>query len=147
MVPLIPTFIASEVSLIVSSSRTPTVMGQMANSVALVAFGSTRTIMVIVAFRARWLRSPYGFFSPGPAVSALLVFCLLFSCCKPSIYHSILSDFAGNILAYINAVPKHVGYSLPHSSLNWALVIGVVVVVVMAGDDLVVLFGAIFFKS
>ncbi|GKG61301.1 hypothetical protein Tco_0619026, partial [Tanacetum coccineum] len=31
---------------------TPTVTDQMANSVALVAFGSTRTIMVIVAFRA-----------------------------------------------------------------------------------------------
>nr|GEU62954.1 hypothetical protein [Tanacetum cinerariifolium] len=43
---LIPTFIASEVSLIVSSSKTPTVMGQKTNSVALVAFGSTQTIMV-----------------------------------------------------------------------------------------------------
>nr|GEW52655.1 hypothetical protein [Tanacetum cinerariifolium] len=40
--------------------QTPTVMSQMANSVALVAFRSTWTIMVIVAFRAQWLRSPYG---------------------------------------------------------------------------------------
>nr|GFD17095.1 hypothetical protein [Tanacetum cinerariifolium] len=57
VVPLIPTFIAcslltcSSAFLDVSSiviCRTPTVTGQMANSVALVAFGSTWTIMVIV---------------------------------------------------------------------------------------------------
>ncbi|GJS76521.1 hypothetical protein Tco_0726402 [Tanacetum coccineum] len=38
------------------SSLTPTFMGQMANSVALVAFGSTWVIlMVIVTFSAQWL--------------------------------------------------------------------------------------------
>ncbi|GJZ21328.1 hypothetical protein Tco_0558367 [Tanacetum coccineum] len=65
--PLIPTFIASSLltcpsaPLVVSSigiCRTPTITGQMANSVALVAFGSTWTIMMIVAFRTQWLRSP-----------------------------------------------------------------------------------------
>ncbi|GJR50139.1 hypothetical protein Tco_1400660 [Tanacetum coccineum] len=47
--------------LVVSSigiCRTPIVTSQMANYVALVAFGSTWTIMVIVVFRAQWLRSP-----------------------------------------------------------------------------------------
>nr|GEZ06602.1 reverse transcriptase domain-containing protein [Tanacetum cinerariifolium] len=48
--------------------RASRVMGQMANSVALVAFGSTRTIMVIVAFRSQGLDLPYGFFSLGSAV-------------------------------------------------------------------------------
>ncbi|GKC52425.1 hypothetical protein Tco_1075170 [Tanacetum coccineum] len=65
VVPLIPTFIVSSLltcpsaPLVVSSIGiygTPTVMGQMANSIALVAFGSTWTIMVIVAFRTQWLR-------------------------------------------------------------------------------------------
>nr|GEW34654.1 hypothetical protein [Tanacetum cinerariifolium] len=37
--------------------RTPTVTDKMANSVALVAFGSTWTVMVIVAFRTQRLRS------------------------------------------------------------------------------------------
>nr|GEX78990.1 reverse transcriptase domain-containing protein [Tanacetum cinerariifolium] len=46
VVPLIPTFIVSKVSLIISSSKTPKVTGQVANSVALVAFGSIRTIMI-----------------------------------------------------------------------------------------------------
>nr|GFC01809.1 hypothetical protein [Tanacetum cinerariifolium] len=64
--PLIPTFIASKVSLIVSSSRTPTVTGKMANSVALVTFGITRTIMVIVSFRAQWLRSLIWLLLPRP---------------------------------------------------------------------------------
>nr|GFB21618.1 hypothetical protein [Tanacetum cinerariifolium] len=38
----------------------------MANSVALVAFRSTWTIMVIVAFRTQWLRSAIMFLLPMP---------------------------------------------------------------------------------
>ncbi|GJT33404.1 hypothetical protein Tco_0923823 [Tanacetum coccineum] len=73
VVPLIPTFIANSLltcpsdPLVVNSigiCRTPTVTGQMANSVALVAFGSTWTIMVIVAFRTQQLRSVVMFFLP-----------------------------------------------------------------------------------
>nr|GEV34533.1 hypothetical protein [Tanacetum cinerariifolium] len=46
--------------------RTSTVTGQMAKSVALVAFGSTWTIMVIVAFRTQRLRSAVMFLLPVP---------------------------------------------------------------------------------
>nr|GEV30788.1 retrovirus-related Pol polyprotein from transposon TNT 1-94 [Tanacetum cinerariifolium] len=46
--------------------RTPTVTGQMANSVALLAFRSTSTIMVIVAFRAQWLISSIWLLLPRP---------------------------------------------------------------------------------
>nr|GFC17396.1 hypothetical protein [Tanacetum cinerariifolium] len=75
IVPLIPTFVAcglltcSNAFLDVSSidiCRTPTVTGQMAKSVALVAFGSTWTIMVIVAFRTKWLKSAVMFLFPMP---------------------------------------------------------------------------------
>ncbi|GKG56340.1 hypothetical protein Tco_0577415, partial [Tanacetum coccineum] len=55
--------------LVVSSIgiyRTPTVTGQMANTVALVAFGSILTIMVIVAFRAQRLRSSVRFLLTRP---------------------------------------------------------------------------------
>nr|GEX69714.1 hypothetical protein [Tanacetum cinerariifolium] len=55
--------------LVVSSiciCKTPTLTGQMANSVALVAFRSTRAIMMIVAFRAQWLRSPIWILLPRP---------------------------------------------------------------------------------
>nr|GEX75234.1 hypothetical protein [Tanacetum cinerariifolium] len=38
----------------------------MAKSVALVAFGSTWTIMVLVAFRTQWLRSAVMFLLPMP---------------------------------------------------------------------------------
>nr|GEX22984.1 hypothetical protein [Tanacetum cinerariifolium] len=63
-------------------SMTPTVTDQMANSVALVAFGSTRTIMVIVSFKTQWLRSPIWILLSRPSsvgrVSILpLVFLLL----------------------------------------------------------------------
>ncbi|GJY90644.1 hypothetical protein Tco_0505840 [Tanacetum coccineum] len=72
VVPLIPTFIAINLltcpraSLVVSSiviCRSPTVTDQMAHYVAPVAFGSTWTIMMIVAFRTQRL---------GPAVIFLL---------------------------------------------------------------------------
>ncbi|GJS47964.1 hypothetical protein Tco_0598085 [Tanacetum coccineum] len=75
VVPLIPTFIACSLltcpsaPLVVSHigiCRTPTVAGQMANSVALVAFRSTWTIMVIVAFRTQRLRSAVMFPFPVP---------------------------------------------------------------------------------
>nr|GFC86875.1 hypothetical protein [Tanacetum cinerariifolium] len=55
--------------LVVSSigiCRTPTVMGQMANSVALVAFRSTQTIRVIVAFGAQRFRSSIRFLLTRP---------------------------------------------------------------------------------
>ncbi|GJV45423.1 ribonuclease H-like domain-containing protein [Tanacetum coccineum] len=72
VVPLIPTFIAINLltcpraSLVVSSiviCRSPTVTDQMAHYVAPVAFGSTWTIMMIVAFRTQRL---------GPAIIFLL---------------------------------------------------------------------------
>nr|GFC19491.1 hypothetical protein [Tanacetum cinerariifolium] len=72
---LIPTFISCSLLtcfsafLDVSSigiCRTPTITGQMANSVALVAFGSTWTIMVIVAFRTQRLRSAVMFLLSVP---------------------------------------------------------------------------------
>ncbi|GJS24332.1 hypothetical protein Tco_0452964 [Tanacetum coccineum] len=75
VVPLIPTFTTSSLltcpnaPLAVSSigiCRTPTITGQMANSVALVAFGSTWTIMVIVAFGTQRLRSAVMFLLPVP---------------------------------------------------------------------------------
>ncbi|GKA91804.1 hypothetical protein Tco_0813729 [Tanacetum coccineum] len=75
VVALIPTFIASSLltcpsnPLVVNSigiCKTSTVKGQMANSVALVAFGSTWTIMVIVAFRTQQLRSAVMFLLPVP---------------------------------------------------------------------------------
>ncbi|GJV48625.1 hypothetical protein Tco_1438837, partial [Tanacetum coccineum] len=46
VVPLIPTFIASEVSLIVSSSRTPTVSGQVTNSLTVCALYSALAIVM-----------------------------------------------------------------------------------------------------
>ncbi|GJR86718.1 hypothetical protein Tco_0210729 [Tanacetum coccineum] len=87
IVPLIPTFIACSLltcpsaPLVVSHigiCRTPTVAGQMANSVALVAFRSAWTIMVIVAFRTQRLRSAVMFPFPVPCCVALPVLCLLF---------------------------------------------------------------------
>nr|GFB81107.1 hypothetical protein [Tanacetum cinerariifolium] len=75
VVPLVSTFIACSLLtcfsafLDVSSigiCRTPTVTGYMANSVALVAFRSTWTIMVIVAFITQWLRSVVMFLLPIP---------------------------------------------------------------------------------
>ncbi|GKB59104.1 hypothetical protein Tco_0915290 [Tanacetum coccineum] len=75
VVPLIPIFIASSLltcpsaPLVISNigiCRTPTITGQMVNSVALVAFGSTWTIMVIVAFRTQRLRSAVMFLLPVP---------------------------------------------------------------------------------
>nr|GFC62007.1 hypothetical protein [Tanacetum cinerariifolium] len=84
---LIPTFIScslltcSSAFLDVSSigiCRTPTIMGQMANSVALVAFGSTWTIMVIVAFRTQRFRSAVMFLLPVPcSVSSANIFSLV----------------------------------------------------------------------
>nr|GEZ81464.1 hypothetical protein [Tanacetum cinerariifolium] len=75
VVPLNPTFIAC--SLLTCSSafldassigicRTPTITSQMANSVALVAFGSSWTIMVIVALRTQRLRYAVMFLLPVP---------------------------------------------------------------------------------
>ncbi|GKA63733.1 hypothetical protein Tco_0763339 [Tanacetum coccineum] len=71
--------------LVVSSIgiyTTPTVTGQMAKSVALVAFGSTLTIMVIVSFREQRFRSSVRFLlarpnSVSPASVLLLVLLLL----------------------------------------------------------------------
>ncbi|GJU04702.1 hypothetical protein Tco_1121132 [Tanacetum coccineum] len=54
VVPLIPTFIASEVSLIVSSSRTPTVSGQVANSLDVCALYSALAILMKLALVAQW---------------------------------------------------------------------------------------------
>nr|GEZ70484.1 hypothetical protein [Tanacetum cinerariifolium] len=87
VVPLIPTFIAcslltcSSAFLDVSSigiCRTYTVTGQMANSVTLVAFRSTWTIMVIVAFRTQRLRSAVMFLLPVPcSVSSVSILSLV----------------------------------------------------------------------
>ncbi|GKC17577.1 hypothetical protein Tco_1014359 [Tanacetum coccineum] len=68
VVPLIPTFIAINLltcprASLVVICRSPTVTDQMAHYVAPVAFGSTWTIMMIVAFRTQRL---------GPAVIFLL---------------------------------------------------------------------------
>ncbi|GJW18788.1 hypothetical protein Tco_0026224 [Tanacetum coccineum] len=46
---------------------TPTVMGQMANSVVLVAFGSTLSIIVIVTFGAQRFRSSVRFLLTRPS--------------------------------------------------------------------------------
>nr|GFB72874.1 hypothetical protein [Tanacetum cinerariifolium] len=102
VVPLILTFIAC--SLLTCSSafldvgsidicKTPTVTGQMAKSVALVAFGSTWTIMVIVSFRTQRLRSAIMFLLPMPCsvssasvlplVQLLLVLIVLRSVIQP----------------------------------------------------------------
>ncbi|GJZ90481.1 hypothetical protein Tco_0662408 [Tanacetum coccineum] len=53
VVPLIPTFISGEGSLIVSSSRTVTVSGQMINPLAVCALYSARAIMVKLALVAQ----------------------------------------------------------------------------------------------
>nr|GEV35582.1 hypothetical protein [Tanacetum cinerariifolium] len=84
---LIPTFITcslltcSSAFLDVSSigiCRTPIVTGQMANSVALLAFGSTWTIMVVVAFRTQRLRSAIMFLLPVPcSVSSAIILSLV----------------------------------------------------------------------
>ncbi|GJU59527.1 hypothetical protein Tco_1237293 [Tanacetum coccineum] len=75
VVPLIPTFIAINLltcpraSLVVSSiviCRSPTVTDQMAHYVALVAFGRTWTIMMIVAFRTQRLSPAVMFLLPMP---------------------------------------------------------------------------------
>ncbi|GKA23364.1 hypothetical protein Tco_0709326 [Tanacetum coccineum] len=75
VVPLIPTFISSSLltcpstPLVVNNigiCRTPIITGKMANYVALVAFGSTWTIMVIVAFRTQRLISAVMFLLPMP---------------------------------------------------------------------------------
>nr|GEW98021.1 hypothetical protein [Tanacetum cinerariifolium] len=67
--------------------RTPTVTGQMANSVELVAFGSTWTIMVIVAFRTQRLRSD-------------VMFLLLVPCCDLHAYtfleHNSMNQSCGS---------------------------------------------------
>ncbi|GJU96083.1 hypothetical protein Tco_1320839 [Tanacetum coccineum] len=54
VMPLIPTFIASRVSLIVSSSRTPTVSGQVTNSLAVCALYSALAIVMKLALVAQW---------------------------------------------------------------------------------------------
>nr|GEW79115.1 hypothetical protein [Tanacetum cinerariifolium] len=54
VVPLIPTFIAGEGSLIVSGSRTPTVSGQVTNSVFVCALYSARASGVKLALVAQW---------------------------------------------------------------------------------------------
>ncbi|GJX40000.1 hypothetical protein Tco_0254990 [Tanacetum coccineum] len=53
-VPLIPTFIASEGSLIVSSSRTPTVSCQVTDPIAVCALYSARAIVVKLALVIQW---------------------------------------------------------------------------------------------
>nr|GEV54772.1 hypothetical protein [Tanacetum cinerariifolium] len=71
--------------LVVSSigiCRTPTITGQMTNSVALVAFRSTRSIMVVVVFGAQRFRSFVRFLltrphSVSPASVLLLVLLLV----------------------------------------------------------------------
>nr|GEZ96743.1 hypothetical protein [Tanacetum cinerariifolium] len=82
VVPLIPTFVAISLlpypnaPLVVSSIgiyRTPTVMGQMAKSVTLREFGSTWTIMEIVAFRTQRLRSAVMFLLPVPCSTSTLI--------------------------------------------------------------------------
>ncbi|GJY22984.1 hypothetical protein Tco_0396642 [Tanacetum coccineum] len=57
IMPLIPTFIASEGSQIVSSSRTPTVSGQMTDPLAVCTFYSARAIVMKLALVAQW-KSP-----------------------------------------------------------------------------------------
>nr|GFB38489.1 hypothetical protein [Tanacetum cinerariifolium] len=61
----------------------------MAKSVALVAFGSTWTVMVIVAFRTQWLRSVVMFLLPMPcSVSSDNVLPLVrLLCPHPSMNH------------------------------------------------------------
>ncbi|GJS51543.1 hypothetical protein Tco_0624905 [Tanacetum coccineum] len=54
VMPLIPTFIASGGSLIVSSSRTPTILGQMTNSLAVCALYSALAIVMKLALVAQW---------------------------------------------------------------------------------------------
>ncbi|GJX60115.1 retrovirus-related pol polyprotein from transposon TNT 1-94 [Tanacetum coccineum] len=57
VMPLIPTFIASEGSLIVSSNRTPIVSGQMTDPLAVCTFYSARAIVMKLALVAQW-KSP-----------------------------------------------------------------------------------------
>nr|GFD29547.1 hypothetical protein [Tanacetum cinerariifolium] len=71
----------------------------MVNSVALVAFGSTWTIMVIVAFRTQWLRSAVMLLLPMPCsvssasvllpVRLLLVLIVLRSVIQPLLVLSL----------------------------------------------------------
>nr|GFC90003.1 hypothetical protein [Tanacetum cinerariifolium] len=71
----------------------------MANSAALVAFGSTWTIVVIVAFRTQWLRSAVMFLLPMPCsvisasvlplVRLLLVLIVLRSVIQPLLVLSL----------------------------------------------------------
>nr|GFA38082.1 hypothetical protein [Tanacetum cinerariifolium] len=54
LMPLIPTFIASGVPKIVSSSRTPTVSGQVTNSLAICALYSALAIVMKLTLVAQW---------------------------------------------------------------------------------------------
>ncbi|GJU77584.1 hypothetical protein Tco_1274654, partial [Tanacetum coccineum] len=54
VVPLIPTFIVSEGSLIVSNNRTPTVSDQVTNSLTVCALYSALAIVVKLALVAQW---------------------------------------------------------------------------------------------
>nr|GEV89958.1 retrovirus-related Pol polyprotein from transposon TNT 1-94 [Tanacetum cinerariifolium] len=65
VVPLIPTFIASDGPLVVFNG-TPTILCQMIDFLAVGALGCTLSIMVIVAFRAQRLRSFVWFLLPRP---------------------------------------------------------------------------------
>ncbi|GJZ45254.1 hypothetical protein Tco_0592850 [Tanacetum coccineum] len=56
-------------SLVFDSSRLASIVpGQMASTFTVDALGSTLPIVMVVALRAQRFRSPYTFFSLGPAV-------------------------------------------------------------------------------
>nr|GEY75999.1 hypothetical protein [Tanacetum cinerariifolium] len=66
VVHLIPTFIASDSSLVVSINGMPTILCQMTDFLAVGALGCTLSIMVIVALRARRFRSSVRFLLSRP---------------------------------------------------------------------------------
>ncbi|GJZ94731.1 hypothetical protein Tco_0666934 [Tanacetum coccineum] len=66
VVPLIPTFIASDGPLMVSSSRIPTIPRQMADFLAVRALYSARAMVVKLALIAQGRVPAYSFLSPVP---------------------------------------------------------------------------------
>nr|GFB95025.1 hypothetical protein [Tanacetum cinerariifolium] len=80
----------------------------MAKSVALMAFRSTWTIMVIVAFRTQWLRSALMFLLPMLRSSGIQL-----ECCSGCL---AILDYVANLLA-ISAL-----YSARPTMVRFALV-------------------------
>ncbi|GJU21770.1 hypothetical protein Tco_1155112 [Tanacetum coccineum] len=102
VMPLIPTFIASEGSLIVSSSRTPTVSGQMTDPLAVCTFYSAWAIVMKLALVAHGKSPPYFFLFTSPAASVRINGIL--HSLRPSCHHTAMDHVGQATDIFLNLV-------------------------------------------